>query len=81
MHYQVADNHVIVHKGTNSDVDSYSAFWDNNKLSQTKLVSELTKRGVTDVYVCGLAYDVCVGEYQAVQSCHRHGKVMEFLEF
>ena len=52
----------MVRKGVNPDVDSYSAFWDNNKLSQTNLVSELTKRGVTDVYACGLAYDFCVGK-------------------
>ncbi len=58
---QVAKNAVMVRKGINPDVDSYSAFWDNNKQSQTNLVSELTKRKVTDVYCCGLAYDFCVG--------------------
>ena len=52
---------IFVNKGTNPDIDSYSAFWDNNKMSQTCLVSELTKRRVTDVYVCGLASDICVG--------------------
>ena len=31
-------------------------------MSQTDLVTELTSRGVTDVYVCGLAYDICVGK-------------------
>ena len=58
----MTENNVMVRKGVNPDVDSYSAFWDNNKLSQTNLVSELTKRGVTDVYACGLAYDFCVGK-------------------
>ena len=53
----------MVHKGTNPEVDSYSAFWDNHKLSQTELVSLLSKHHVTDVYVCGLAYDVCVGKF------------------
>ncbi|CAG5124491.1 unnamed protein product [Candidula unifasciata] len=48
-------------KGTNSDVDSYSAFWDNEKLYKTQLSSILQDRHVTDVYICGLAYDVCVG--------------------
>ena len=59
---QIAKNSVMVRKGINPDVDSYSAFWDNNKLSQTNLVSELTTRGITDVYCCGLAYDFCVGK-------------------
>ncbi|KAL5012845.1 hypothetical protein ScPMuIL_011396 [Solemya velum] len=58
---KVVKNGVVVNKGTNPDVDSYSAFWDNAKLSQTELAQELSKRGVTDVYLCGLAYDICVG--------------------
>ena len=61
MHLQVVKNGLFINKGTLADVDSYSAFWDNMKLSQTPLVKELAKRHVTDVYVCGLAYDVCVG--------------------
>jgi len=57
----VVDNPVNIYKGTNSNVDSYSAFFDNSKLSQTKLASILAKHNVTDVYVCGVAYDFCVG--------------------
>ncbi|CAD5112592.1 DgyrCDS1805 [Dimorphilus gyrociliatus] len=57
---KVVDNSININKGTNPNIDSYSAFWDNKMLSQTGLVNELTKRGITDVYVCGLAYDVCV---------------------
>ncbi|XP_064608566.1 uncharacterized protein LOC135472813 [Liolophura sinensis] len=58
---KVVDNGYVVNKGTSPHVDSYSAFWDNNKLSQTELVQLLSKLRVTDVYVCGLAYDICVG--------------------
>lgn len=50
-----------MHKGTNPDIDSYSAFWDNNKMSQTSLSAQMKERKVTDLYVCGLAYDFCVG--------------------
>lgn len=50
-----------VYKGTNSVIDSYSAFWDNGKLSETSLNTDLTSRGITDVFVCGIAYDYCVG--------------------
>ncbi|ELT95024.1 hypothetical protein CAPTEDRAFT_144642 [Capitella teleta] len=58
---KVVDRAIHITKGTNPDIDSYSAFWDNKKLSQTNLVCELTQKAITDVYVCGLAYDVCVG--------------------
>ncbi|UJR29002.1 hypothetical protein I4U23_010220 [Adineta vaga] len=54
------DDAIHVYKGTNPEIDSYSAFWDNMKLSKTILDDELKKRFVTDVYVVGLATDVCV---------------------
>ncbi|CAG0891399.1 unnamed protein product [Darwinula stevensoni] len=59
---KVKDDAVFVHKGVNPEIDSYSAFWDNNKLSQTELHEELTKWDITDVFCCGIAYDVCVVE-------------------
>jgi nicotinamidase-related amidase len=52
-----------VYKGTNPEIDSYSAFWDNMKLSKTSLDDQLRERSVTDVYVVGLATDVCVGTF------------------
>ena len=58
----MVDNARIVDKGMNPDVDSYSAFWDNNKQSQTTLVKILDDNKVTDVHLCGVAYDVCVGK-------------------
>lgn len=57
---KVADGALRIYKGTSPDVDSYSAFWDNDKRSSTVLDKELKARGVTHVVVCGLAYDVCV---------------------
>jgi nicotinamidase-related amidase len=53
---------VKVYKGTNPEVDSYSVFWDNKKLTDTSLISQLRLRNATDIYICGLAYDVCVGK-------------------
>lgn len=58
------DNAVKIYKGTNPEVDSYSAFWDNSKQTDTKLTQQLRMRNITDVYVCGVAYDVCVGEFE-----------------
>lgn len=64
--FQVAEDAILVYKGTDPDTDSYSVFWDNNKKFHTTLNEELQKRGVTDVFVCGVAYDVCVGEWQVL---------------
>ncbi|KAI5745976.1 hypothetical protein M8J76_015973 [Diaphorina citri] len=58
---KVVDNAIKVYKGTDPEVDSYSVFWDNKKLKGTSLAKQLEAKKVTDVYVCGLAYDVCVG--------------------
>lgn len=55
---------VKIYKGTNPEVDSYSVFWDNKKLTDTSLSSQLRLRNATDIYICGLAYDVCVGVYE-----------------
>lgn len=59
---KVVDNGIKIYKGTNPEVDSYSVFWDNKKLSDTTLNAQLKMKCTTDIYVCGLAYDVCVGK-------------------
>ena len=53
---------VFTKKGSKSDIDSYSAFFDNCKLNETTLDGDLKKHSITDLYVCGLAADVCVGK-------------------
>lgn len=58
---KILENSVKVFKGTNPDVDSYSLFHDNQRISQTPLNAHLKAKGITDIFVCGLAYDVCVG--------------------
>jgi nicotinamidase/pyrazinamidase len=54
----------IVRKGMDPGSDSYSGFrnnWDaDGERPVTGLAGYLRERGVTDVYVCGLARDVCV---------------------
>ncbi|CAF1548789.1 unnamed protein product [Adineta steineri] len=49
-----------IKKGNDSDIDSYSAFWDNFKRQETELHSILKQWNVTHVYVAGLATDYCV---------------------
>lgn len=64
-YFQIVENAIKVYKGTNPDVDSYSVFWDNKKLTDTTLCAQLRLKNATDIYVCGLAYDVCVGTINA----------------
>jgi nicotinamidase/pyrazinamidase len=53
-------NDVIVQKGTNPQVDSYSAFFDNNRKEKTSLDNVLREHGITELYIGGLALNVCV---------------------
>lgn len=50
----------IIRKGMNSEIDSYSGFFDNGKQNNTGLLGLLNDKKVSDVYVCGLAADYCV---------------------
>jgi nicotinamidase/pyrazinamidase len=50
----------IFQKGTDPGIDSYSGFYDNGHKKATGLGDYLQEKGVTDVYVCGLATDYCV---------------------
>ena len=52
----------VVYKGVNPNIDSYSAFFDNSKLGKTCLEELIRNEGCTDVFVCGIAMDVCVGK-------------------
>jgi len=51
---------VHVRKGLDPDIDSYSAFADNNGAKKTELDDKLKERSVTQVFVLGLATDYCV---------------------
>lgn len=56
----IPDGSTTVQKGTNKNVDSYSAFFDNSRLSKTQLDSVLKEHDISTVYICGVATDVCV---------------------
>jgi len=53
-------SHAIIRKGYNIAIDSYSAFVENDKKTVTGLAGYLQSRGVTRIFVCGLAFDYCV---------------------
>lgn len=52
-------NH-IVRKGTNPEIDSYSAFQDNNHFMQTDLDNYLKEKNIELIEIVGLALDYCV---------------------
>ena len=52
--------HVIQRKGEDRGVDSYSAFRDNAADKTTGLHATLTRHGITELDIAGLATDYCV---------------------
>ena len=52
--------HLILRKGFRRGIDSYSAFFENDRTTATGLAGYLRDRGVTDLTFVGLATDFCV---------------------
>jgi len=50
----------IFRKGMDTEIDSYSGFYDNGKQKDTGLLGYLKGRDVKEIAVCGLAADYCV---------------------
>ncbi|HYO07892.1 MAG TPA: bifunctional nicotinamidase/pyrazinamidase [Tepidisphaeraceae bacterium] len=50
----------VFHKGIDPGIDSYSALFDNGHRRSTGMGEHLRGRGVSTVYLCGLATDYCV---------------------
>jgi nicotinamidase/pyrazinamidase len=51
---------LILRKGFRRNIDSYSAFRENDHLTSTGLAGYLQERGFRRVFLAGLAYDYCV---------------------
>ena len=52
---------LILRKGFRLDIDSYSAFTENDGTTPTGLAGYLRERGLKRLFFAGLAYDFCVG--------------------
>ena len=52
---------LILRKGFRPQIDSYSAFFENDRTTSTGLAGYLRERGLVRVFFVGLAYDFCVG--------------------
>jgi nicotinamidase/pyrazinamidase len=51
---------LILRKGFRVNIDSYSAFLENDRSTATGMAGYLRERGLKRLFVCGLAYDFCV---------------------
>lgn len=69
----------IFRKGMNKQIDSYSGFYDNNKVDATGLLGYLKDKQVTEVYVCGLAAEFCV--FYTARDAKKAGFKTYFLDF
>lgn len=62
---------LVLRKGIDRKIDSYSTFYENDRKTPTGLVGYLRDRGFTRVFLAGLALDFCV-RYSA-EDAHREG--------
>jgi nicotinamidase/pyrazinamidase len=62
---------LIIRKGYNKGVDSYSAFEEADRKTSTGLAGYLKARGIKTVYVSGLATDFCVA--WTAMDARKHG--------
>jgi nicotinamidase/pyrazinamidase len=51
---------LVVRKGFRRAIDSYSAFYENDRKTPTGLTGYLRERGLTRLFLAGLAFDFCV---------------------
>jgi len=62
---------LLIRKGRNAGMDSYSAFYENDRKTPTGLAGYLENNGIQTVYLCGLAFDWCV--YFSAMDSLQHG--------
>ena len=51
---------LVLRKGYHRHIDSYSAFYENDRKTATGLSGYLHERGFTRIFIAGLAFDFCV---------------------
>lgn len=68
---ELKTDHIVktFHKGSDPNIDSYSAFFDNEQRRATGLGDYLKSQNVTDVYLLGIATDYCI-KYSAIDALH-----------
>jgi nicotinamidase/pyrazinamidase len=58
---------LVIRKGFRSAIDSYSAFYENDRATPTGLAGYLRERGLKRIFMAGLATDYCV-HYSALDA-------------
>ncbi|MHA1339808.1 MAG: bifunctional nicotinamidase/pyrazinamidase [Promethearchaeota archaeon] len=69
---------LIIRKGYNKEIDSYSAFYENDKKTKTGLAGFLKDKKIKDVYICGLALDFCC--YYTAMDAKKEGFEVYFVK-
>jgi len=75
---ELAPFSLLVRKGTRVELDSYSAFFENDQRTPTGLGACLRELGCGELYLCGLATDVCV--YHSALDALRLGFAVRLVE-
>ncbi|HET7679778.1 MAG TPA: bifunctional nicotinamidase/pyrazinamidase [Xanthobacteraceae bacterium] len=57
---QISHAELVLRKGYHRDIDSYSAFYENDRKTHTGLAGYLRERRFTHIFLAGLAFDFCV---------------------
>ena len=57
---QIPHAGLVLRKGLHRTIDSYSAFYENDRATPTGLAGYLRERGIKRVFLAGLALDFCV---------------------
>jgi nicotinamidase/pyrazinamidase len=68
----------IFRKGMDPEIDSYSGFYDNGHHISTGLSGYLKEKGITEIYFCGLAADICV--YYTIKDSIKEGFSASLIE-
>src|SRR6266850_3480331 len=58
---------LVIRKGFRPEIDSYSAFYENDRRTSTGLAGYLRERGLRRIFLAGLATDFCV-YYSAIDA-------------
>ena len=68
---QIPHAELVLRKGYHREIDSYSAFYENDRTTHTGLAGYLRERGLRRIFVAGLAFDFCVR--YSTEDAHREG--------
>jgi nicotinamidase/pyrazinamidase len=75
---QLPHAELILRKGFRKEIDSYSAFYENDRVTTTGLTGYLRARGFTRLFLAGLATDFCV--YYSAEDGIREGFEVVLIE-